>query len=273
MNDLRIRVITGVIAVSIVIPALVFSPYGVWLLCVVVSMMAMWEFLRLTRTEAPRYRIAALAMGGLMWATALLSISPIGWTIPREVYWLEAIMILPVLQILVLFDPGEPNPAKPVGGVMLGFLYCLMPMYLLFDLSVPTEVAQYSFHLPLGYLLLTWALDVAAYFVGRFLGKHLLFERISPKKTWEGAIGGAAFCLFWGWVNTQILPVSTFNWLIIAGIVAVFGQLGDLVESMFKRSMQVKDSGGILPGHGGMLDRFDGTFLAVPFVYLYFSLL
>jgi len=273
MKDLRMRVITALIAVSIVIPALILSAYGAWLFCVIVSMMAMWEFFRLTENDATRYRFAALVMGGVMWATAFLAITPLSVPVPRQIYWIEAMLVLPVMQLLVLFDPSEQNPSKQVGGVMLGFLYCVVPMYLFFELSIPEEVARYSFHFPLGYLLLTWAVDVAAYFVGRFLGRHLLFERISPKKTWEGAIGGAAFCLFWAWVNTLILPVDHFNWFVVAGLIAVFGQLGDLIESMFKRSMQVKDSGGILPGHGGMLDRFDGTFVAVPFVYLYFSLL
>ncbi|MEM9987529.1 MAG: phosphatidate cytidylyltransferase, partial [Bacteroidota bacterium] len=153
------------------------------------------------------------------------------------------------------------------------FIYIVLPLYLFFDLSVPDPVSDYSFHFPLGFLLLTWALDVAAYFMGRFLGKNLLFERISPKKTWEGAIGGGLFCLFWGWVNTQILPLEHGNWMVIAAIIAVFSQLGDLTESMLKRSVKAKDSGGILPGHGGMLDRFDGTFLSIPLVYFYFSLL
>ena len=273
MKDLRMRVVTGLIAVSIVIPALILAPYGAWLLCMIVSMLAMWEFFRLTQNEARRYRVAAMVMGGVMWATALLSITPLAVPVPRQVYWIEAMLVLPVLQLLILYDPSEQNPVQQIGGVMLGFLYCVVPMYLFFDLSVPEDPAQYSYYFPLGYLLLTWAVDVAAYFVGRFLGKHLLFERISPKKTWEGAIGGAAFCMFWAWVNTLILPVDHFNWFVVAGLIAVFGQLGDLIESMFKRSMQVKDSGGILPGHGGMLDRFDGTFVAVPFVYLYFTLL
>ncbi len=273
MKDLRVRAITALIAVSIVIPALILSPYGAWLFCVIVSMMAMWEFFRLTQNDTRRYRIAALVMGGVMWATALLAITPLEVPMPRQIYWIEAMLVLPVMQLLVLFDPSEQNPAMQVGGVMLGFLYCVVPMYLFFELSIPEDVSQYRFHFPLGYLLLTWAVDVAAYFVGRFLGRRLLFERISPKKTWEGAVGGAAFCLFWAWVNTQILPVDGFSWYVVAGLIAVFGQLGDLIESMFKRSMQVKDSGGILPGHGGMLDRFDGTFVAVPFVYLYVALL
>lgn len=274
MNNLWTRVITALVAVAIVIPALILSPYGTWLFCVVVSMMAFWEFFALTHNDVNRYRIAAMSAGALMWGTIFLAITPsFPIHVSREAHWVIAILILPILQLMVLYDSQEQDPAKQVGGVMLGFIYCVIPMYLFFSMSVPDDLTQYSFHFPLGFLLLTWAVDVAAFFFGRYLGKRPLFERISPKKTWEGAIGGGAFCLFWGWVNTQLLPVETFNWFVIALIIAVCGQLGDLVESMFKRSMRVKDSGRILPGHGGMLDRFDGTFLSLPFVYLYFSLL
>ena len=107
-----------------------------------------------------------------------------------------------------------------------------------------------------------------AYFGGRFLGKHKLFERISPKKTWEGAIIGAAFCILLGYI-LQMTWLVQWNWIIVASIIAVFSQLGDLVESMFKRSIHIKDSGSLLPGHGGFLDRFDGIFLSTPVIFIY----
>ena len=115
-------------------------------------------------------------------------------------------------------------------------------------------------------------LDSGAYAVGRLMGRHPLFPRISPKKTWEGSIGGALLCLGLGVVLQIYVPQGNCNWIVVAAIISVFSQVGDLVESMFKRSVALKDSGSILPGHGGMLDRFDGVFLSVPFLYLYFSL-
>ncbi len=112
--------------------------------------------------------------------------------------------------------------------------------------------------------------DTGAYLVGRKFGKHKLFERISPKKTWEGSFGGAILGLGVGYLNAQLFPdLSLFNWMIVALLVVVFGSLGDLVESMFKRSLGIKDSGKLLPGHGGILDRFDGIFIAAPVVYTY----
>jgi phosphatidate cytidylyltransferase len=124
--------------------------------------------------------------------------------------------------------------------------------------------------LPIGFFFILWANDTAAYFVGRFLGKNKLYEKVSPNKTWEGLFGGVAFAIFFGWLFAKyvdVLPSSQWMW--IAAIIAVFGNLGDLFESHLKRSYGVKDSGKIIPGHGGVLDRFDGLLLALPLVIFY----
>jgi phosphatidate cytidylyltransferase len=109
-----------------------------------------------------------------------------------------------------------------------------------------------------------------AYIVGMTLGKHKMFERISPKKSWEGAIGGFVFSIVAAYlISIFYNELTTIQWLIFASLIVVFGTFGDLAESMLKRSLNVKDSSSILPGHGGFLDRFDSLFLAVPAVYLY----
>lgn len=124
----------------------------------------------------------------------------------------------------------------------------------------------------LGYLLILWLNDTGAYIVGSAIGKNKLFERISPKKSWEGSLGGALFALATGWgISFLINGISMSNWLIISFIIVVTGSLGDLVESMMKRSLGVKDSGNILPGHGGILDRFDAVLLSSPFVFVYLT--
>jgi phosphatidate cytidylyltransferase len=125
----------------------------------------------------------------------------------------------------------------------------------------------------IGYLVILWLNDTGAYFIGSLLGKHRLFERISPKKSWEGSIGGAALSLITAWaVSLVFTDISLWKWLVMAGIISITGTLGDLVESMLKRSLDVKDSGSLLPGHGGILDRFDAVFLSVPFVFVFLSL-
>ena len=121
----------------------------------------------------------------------------------------------------------------------------------------------------MGLLFLHWMLDVMAYFGGRFLGKNKLFKRISPKKTWEGAIIGVIFCLGLGISLDALWPEDKWSWIVVAAIVSVVAQFGDLVESLIKRSVDLKDSGGLLPGHGGVMDRFDGMYLTIPVVYLY----
>ncbi len=119
-------------------------------------------------------------------------------------------------------------------------------------------------------IVTVWVNDTFAYLTGSLIGKHRLYERISPKKSWEGSIGGLFFCLFIAAMFAHYSNyISVDRALIIAILVVVFGSLGDLIESMLKRQAGVKDSGNLIPGHGGILDRFDATFFAVPFVFVY----
>ena len=121
--------------------------------------------------------------------------------------------------------------------------------------------------------MIVWANDSWAYLGGRWLGKHKLFERISPGKTWEGSIVGGIVALLFAYLMSIFLPKYTLiDWLSIAAIMIVTSTLGDLVESMLKRSLGVKDSGNMLPGHGGILDRFDGMYLAIPAIWAYLTL-
>jgi phosphatidate cytidylyltransferase len=124
----------------------------------------------------------------------------------------------------------------------------------------------------LGFLVILWLNDTGAYFVGSLIGKHKLFERISPGKTWEGSAGGAVFALLTAWGLSFIFKqLDALQWIFLAILIVISGTLGDLVESMLKRSLGIKDSGTILPGHGGLLDRFDAVFLSAPFVFVYLA--
>jgi len=119
-----------------------------------------------------------------------------------------------------------------------------------------------------------WVNDTGAYLTGVTIGKHRLFERISPKKSWEGFIGGAVFALLSGYVFSLLIPeIQLINWLVFSEIIVVFGTFGDLIESLMKRTVGVKDSGDLIPGHGGLLDRFDSMLLAAPVIFIYLSLL
>ena len=156
-------------------------------------------------------------------------------------------------------------------------MYIALPFSLLNVLAfTATPNGQISFNtlLPLSVFVFLWVNDTGAYCVGSLLGRHKLFPRISPGKSWEGCIGGAVFVLVVAYIISYYIDngiLSTLQWLGLGLVVVVFGTWGDLVESLFKRTLGIKDSGNILPGHGGMLDRFDSSLLAIPaaVVYLY----
>ncbi|MEZ4847068.1 MAG: phosphatidate cytidylyltransferase [Bacteroidia bacterium] len=267
------RIATALVAGSAVIAAIFFSPYGLWVFASVVAVLSLREFIHLMKVPKGYQRFALIG-GILIWLLALAELLAENLSeIPPSVYFVLAILILPFMVIRMLFDKKVSQPVPLLGNIVLGFVYCFLPLILFYKISLPVISSEYDPSLPLGILLLTWVLDSGAYFAGRWLGKHPLFPRISPKKTWEGSIGGAVLCIALGVLLEKMLPAQPYNWIIIAAIISVFSQLGDLIESMFKRSIEIKDSGSLLPGHGGMLDRFDGIYVSIPFLFLYFSLL
>jgi phosphatidate cytidylyltransferase len=169
-----------------------------------------------------------------------------------------------------LFSKHE-KPIDNISKTLFGIIYVPLPFALLNFFYMPS-IAGNEIHpsILLGFFLILWTSDTFAYLSGMAFGKHKLFERISPKKTWEGSIGGLIFGMVMSWVlSIYFNDLSLLQWLSIGLITIVFGTFGDLAESMIKRSMNVKDSGKLLPGHGGLLDRFDAALLAAPAVFIY----
>lgn len=159
-----------------------------------------------------------------------------------------------------------------VSSLFLQIKYVVLPFFFL--ILLPFIESNYNPYLIIYTILIIWTNDSFAFLVGKNFGKNKLFERISPKKTIEGFIGGLFFAIVLGGVvGFYSNEFSVFNWIVIAVIISVFGTLGDLVESKFKRQAKVKDSGTIMPGHGGLLDRLDSLFFLAPFVYLYIHFL
>ena len=188
--------------------------------------------------------------------------------------WLGGALVLLVLLMLreILLWPNNGQPASNIGATITGLLYVSLPMAML------SVIAYGSGHFEPGrvfcLIFFVWAADTGAYFAGKNFGKHKLAPSISPGKTWEGWAGGAALTLVVGWAAGYFLPdIPLSHRLVAAGVVAVFGPLGDLAESMLKRSAGVKDSGTFLPGHGGLLDRFDAFLLVLPVLALLQALL
>jgi len=171
-----------------------------------------------------------------------------------------------LLLLLELFLHSE-QPFVNIGHYLLGVVYIGIPFALLIGIAHGHD--GYAPLRVLGLLLLTWTNDTMAYLVGSRMGKRPFFSRISPKKTWEGTLGGMIFTFIAAYLLAYwIADYSTAEWLLLAICVAVFGTLGDLVESMLKRSIHIKDSGSLLPGHGGLLDRFDSFIFVLPFIWV-----
>jgi phosphatidate cytidylyltransferase len=166
----------------------------------------------------------------------------------------------------------EEKPFTNIAFTFLGILYVAIP-YSLIHVSV-FHNGVYDYEIIIGMLLLLWASDTGAYFAGTKFGKTKLFERVSPKKSWEGSIGGTitAFLMAFA-VSYYFDALKQWEWLTVAAIMVIIGTYGDLVESLFKRSIEIKDSGQSIPGHGGFLDRFDGLLLASPFIVAFLRII
>jgi phosphatidate cytidylyltransferase len=166
----------------------------------------------------------------------------------------------------------EKSPFTNIGYTFLGLAFVVVPFGFFYSLGFLGNLT-YNFHLPLSFMLMLWASDTGAYLFGRKLGKTKLFERHSPKKTWEGFGGGILMSVLVAVIVSFLFKeIALPVWVGMAIIIVSLGTLGDLVESMLKRSLDVKDSGTLLPGHGGLLDRFDGLLIAAPMVYVYLYL-
>jgi phosphatidate cytidylyltransferase len=194
------------------------------------------------------------------------------------------LVLIPVMLLIMVLElyRRQDNPFDSLAHTFFPLVYTVLP-FSMFPFAafshtglgslLPYEGIAFSPGIILGFFLLIWANDSGAYLVGISIGRHKLFERISPKKTWEGFFGGLVTAALVAWLISGWLGVvNTYQWIIISIIISVAGTYGDLIESMLKRSTGVKDSGTIMPGHGGFLDRFDSAIISFPLVYLFISL-
>jgi phosphatidate cytidylyltransferase len=173
--------------------------------------------------------------------------------------------------MIKLYKKFERKPFTNIAFTFLGIFYIAVPLALMHIAAF--EHGKYNFEIVFGCLFILWATDTGAYFAGNFFGKRKLFERISPKKSWEGVFGGAALAIAMAFAMAYFFKsLELWQWLSICGIIIVGGVYGDLVESLLKRSIEIKDSGTSLPGHGGFLDRFDGLFISAPFIVAFLEI-
>jgi phosphatidate cytidylyltransferase len=196
--------------------------------------------------------------------------------------WL--LLLIPLMSVTMVIElyRKQDKPFDSLAHTFFSVLYTAVP-FSLFPFSAFSHTGLnsilshgnmiFSPGLIIGFFILLWANDTGAYLVGMSFGRHRLMERISPKKSWEGFFGGVAIAAVAAWLLSGWLGViSTTGWIVVSIIISIAGTYGDLIESMLKRSLGVKDSGTVMPGHGGFLDRFDSVVLSFPLVYLYISL-
>jgi phosphatidate cytidylyltransferase len=239
----------------------------------VLSCLTLYEFYKLVAQNIAKPDVAAGIVNGILvfggYGVLILSNNMVILLNYKTTHALLFLLPLSASMIFIrqLFNKTTV-PFNNIAYTCLGILMVITPFTFFF--ATAYIKGAFDYHFPLAFLLLLWSNDTAAYLVGRFLGKTKLFERHSPKKTWEGFIGGIVFSAGIALIIAYLFGRLAWNqWVSIAVLISCFGTLGDLVESMFKRSINVKDSGGILPGHGGLLDRFDGLLLSAPVVYTY----
>ena len=274
MKNFIVRTITGVFFVAAIVTCFL-NPRAMVVLFALVTGLTIWEFTGLVN-ERPKVQVNRLicTVAGVY---LFLAMAGYNWGITPSSVFIPYLVSIIYLMVAELYLKAQ-DPISNWAYTMLSQVYIALPFSLLSVLAF-TNVGQYSFVYPLSIFVFLWINDTGAYLCGSLLGKHKLFLRISPGKSWEGSIGGgilvvAIAVLVWHLLNTYFPDepnLSAIQWAGLGLTVVVFGTWGDLIESLFKRTLGIKDSGNILPGHGGMLDRFDSSLLAIPaaVVYLY----
>jgi phosphatidate cytidylyltransferase len=265
MNNFVTRTITGTLLVGLIIASILVHPFffaGLFSLFVV---LAQYEFSEMVRPGGRGIRLwAALGSGALLFLVVFLN----AWA---DVSLSALLLLVPLLLLLLVNElyARSEHPAQDVALSLMGLVYVAVPFSFLNYLLMPESGVFLPGQL-LGFFVLLWTSDTAAYVFGVSFGKHRLFERISPRKSWEGLAGSFVCSLLMAMLISWYLDFpGLLHWMVVAVLIVSAGVLGDLFESLLKRTAGVKDSGTLLPGHGGFLDRFDSVLFAAPLVYVY----
>ena len=278
MNNFLKRTITGACIVAFCLCGFWLHPVSFFISGIVILAAAQYEYYALIKNSGAKPK----KILGLLTSLAAYVLSTLIASRLLEAKYIAILtLFLSAATIAALYGKDE-KPFDSLAHTFFPVLYVGLPLCLFpfaafshtgLSTLLPYSYGDFSPSIVIGFFALIWANDTGAYLAGIAFGKHKLFERISPKKTWEGFAGGVIFAAALAWLLSGWLGVvSAIQWIIIALIVSVFGTYGDLVESMLKRSVGAKDSGAIMPGHGGFLDRFDSALLAFPAIYLFIIL-
>lgn len=291
MNETLKRTISGAVYIALLVTSILFSTESFIILFGIFLVIATYEFCNLVKINkyfailfvSLFYTIVSLIsfyrvetenyISSLLKENILITVN----TDTLFSVLLAITLLMSIKCIIFLFDDTQVISRISKYIYLIG--YIMLPF--LFIVKISFGILAYNPKIIIGLFILIWTNDTFAYLVGKSIGKHKLFERISPKKTIEGFLGGVVFAAFAGFLISKfyIRPTPEFSnksiliWMIIALIVSIFGTIGDLIESKFKRIAGVKDSGSIMPGHGGVLDRLDSVIFVAPVIYLFYQIL
>lgn len=261
------RTLSGIIYLIIIIGSLFLGKYTFGVIFLVMGILALSEYYHLQGIPF----FGKVALPGLVTGAVafILSFLVASYLAPPQA--LAILVLFPVLFLVFSLYAVKSNYTNNLPVIITGLIYVMVPLSLMNFLAFPLfNHHVYTHRLVLGILILVWVNDTAAYVTGSIFGRHRLFERVSPKKSWEGFVGGMLFTLAAAWWMHMLMGIADReHWLVLAAIVSVFGVYGDLAESLIKRNAGRKDSGSLIPGHGGVLDRVDSLLFVVPVSFLY----
>jgi phosphatidate cytidylyltransferase len=267
-NNLTQRFITGISGSAAIITGVCINEWTYCLVFFIICLFALLEFYKLAGLDGviPQKTFGTICGVSIYLLSLFIEKGSISYR-----YYFLIFPIVSCVYMIKLYKKFERKPFTNIAFTFLGIFYVAVPFALLNIAAFEGNV--YNYEIIFGCLFILWASDTGAYFAGTFFGKRKLFERISPKKSWEGFFGGALLALTFAYGLSEFFhSITLVQWIIVGVIIIIGGTFGDLVESLLKRSIEIKDSGTSIPGHGGFLDRFDGLLISAPFIVAYLEI-
>jgi len=273
-SNLTERLITALFGAAAIVFSIMYSEWTYFIVFFIICLFTLLEFYKLAGLDGMIPQKTFGTLSGIL-------IFCLSFFIERgDISYRYYFLIFPIIScvyMIKLYKKTERKPFTNIAYTFLGIFYVAMPIALLNIATFENNV--YDYQIIFGCLFILWASDTGAYFAGSLFGKRKLFERISPKKSWEGFAGGAVLAMAFAYGLPFFFSaigheptIRSWQWMVIGVIIIVGGTFGDLVESLLKRSIEIKDSGTSLPGHGGFLDRFDGLLISVPFIVAFLEI-
>ena len=274
LKNLVVRTLSGAVLLGVVLAAALLGKYAYGALLLFIVSVGLAEFYRLAKASGaqPQVNMGTFA-GVILFCTSFHIFEQLYDGYPLSMELIVGLLLSLLLYLFLIFVVevfrAKEHPMRNVAVTIMSLIYVSLPMSLMLFIPLMLGGGVWRAEAFLFYLFIVWGNDVFAYLVGVSIGRHRMCERISPKKSWEGFVGGVLGAMAMGALGNVVVGGGYALWLGLAAIVAISSVLGDLVESMFKREAGVKDSGNIMPGHGGILDRFDALLVSIPFAFIY----